>query len=111
MKTIFITGGTTGIGWALARHYAKAGYVVGICARDPYKLPGNFSTDYPQITFYKADVTDKNILQCAVHDFINQHGGHLNIMLANAGRSTGKKEQLPDFNTVENIIDINLKGV
>lgn len=111
MKTIFITGGTTGIGWALAQQYAQANYAVGICGRDPSKLPTDFQKNYPQISFYTADVTDKSSLKNAVHDFVNQHGGRLDIMVANAGRSTGRKEQIPDFNTVENIIDINVKGM
>ena len=111
MKTIFITGGTTGLGWALAQHYVQAGYAVAICGRDTTKLPANFKLDYPSIIFYQADVTDKLSLQTAVHDFIKQHNGRLDIMLANAGRSTGSKQQMPDFNTLQNIIDINLNGV
>ena len=111
LKTIFITGGSTGIGWALAKQYAQAGYAVGICARDPNKLPTNFKTDYPTISFYQVDVTDKLTLKTATNDFITQHGGRLDIMLANAGRSTGSKQQMPDFETVENIIEINLRGV
>lgn len=110
-KTIFITGGSTGIGLALAKEYAAANYSVGICARDSNKLPMDFQKNYPQISFYTVDVTDKISLKNAVHDFVNQHGGRLDIMVANAGRSTGRKEQIPDFNTVENIIDINVKGM
>ncbi|MSP53430.1 MAG: SDR family NAD(P)-dependent oxidoreductase [Gammaproteobacteria bacterium] len=111
MKTIFITGGTTGLGWALAQYYAHAGYAVGICGRDATKLARNFPTGYPSITFYQVDVTDKLSLQTAVHNFINQHDNRLDIMLANAGRSTGSKQQMPDFATLENIIEINLRGV
>ena len=111
LKTIFITGGTTGIGWCLAQRYATAGYAVGICGRNAKKLPTNFATEYPAITFYQLDVTDKPSLKTAITDFITQHGNRLDIMLANAGRSTGSKQQMPNFDTLENIIDINLKGV
>lgn len=111
MKTIFITGGSTGIGWALAKRYAQAGYAVGICARDPNKLIPDFKNHYPAISFYEADVTDKENLQTAVTNFVAANEGRLDIMLANAGRSTGSKQQLPDFTTVENIIEINLRGV
>lgn len=110
-KTIFITGGTTGIGWALATHYADAGYQVGICGRDAAKLPANFSADYPCITFYQTDVIEKQQLANTVENFIAAHGGRLDIMIANAGRSTGSKQQIPDFSVVENIIDVNINGV
>jgi short-subunit dehydrogenase len=112
MKTIFITGGTTGLGWALAQRYAHAGYAVAICGRNLNKLPANFLIDFPTISCYQVDVTDKSSLKNAVHTFINkQNTSRLDIMLANAGRSTGSKQQMPDFDTVENIIDVNLKGV
>jgi short-subunit dehydrogenase len=109
-KTVFITGGSTGIGWELAKLYAQDGYTVGICARDKKKLPADFDDAYPQIRFYPCDVTQKLALQECIKKFA-QEQSYLDIMIANAGLSTGSKQQVPDYLTVENIIDTNVKGM
>ena len=111
MNGVFITGGSTGIGLELAKLYANQGYKVGICARSANKLPGNFQQDYPNIYFTTADVTNKISLNEAVHEFLQATGATLTIMIANAGRSTGSKQQLPDFDVVADIVDTNLHGV
>ncbi len=111
MQNIFITGGSTGIGWELAKQYTNMGNRVGICGRSISKLPRDFSKDYPTISFYEVDVCDKECLHKAVNNFIEKCDGHLDIMIANAGRSTGSKQQIPDFDVVKEIIDTNLHGV
>lgn len=111
MKSIFITGGSTGIGFELAALYASCDYIVGICARTADKLPSNFQKNNPNIYFYTADVTDKVSLKNAVQQFLQVTEHKLDIMVANAGRSTGSKQQLPDFDVVANIVDTNLHGV
>ncbi|MBI4179998.1 SDR family NAD(P)-dependent oxidoreductase [bacterium] len=37
-KTAVVTGGTRGIGWAIARFLSESGAAVGICGRDPQKI-------------------------------------------------------------------------
>lgn len=109
-KAVFITGGTTGIGFELAKLYAANGYNVGICGRDASKLPADFLNDHKTIQFYHVDVCDKQQIRDAVTTFITFANG-LDIIIANAGRSTGSKQQIPDFDVVANIIDTNLNGV
>lgn len=105
---IFITGGTTGIGLALAKLYLEEGHRVGICARNLSKFPVEIKNKYKQLSCYEVDVTKREDLYRAVHDFA---GGELDIMIANAGRSVGAKTKTPQFSVASEIIDINVKGV
>lgn len=105
---IFITGGTTGIGLALAEAYLQEGHRVGVCGRDLSKLPSDFLNKYPKAKSYKVDVTNREELLSAVDDF---SADSLDLMVANAGRSEGTKPSWPDFKTYQNIIDVNVNGV
>ena len=57
-KTIWITGGSTGIGKALAIKFANNGWNVAISARRE-NLLNELSDKYENITSFPLDVTDK----------------------------------------------------
>lgn len=105
---IFITGGTTGIGLALAKLYLEEGHRVGICARNISKFPMEIRNKYKQLSCYEVDVTNREELYKAIHDFAPTE---LDIVFANAGRSVGAKTKTPQFSVANEIIDINVKGV
>jgi short-subunit dehydrogenase len=109
MQTVFITGGTTGLGLELAREYIKKGYKVGICARDQQKYDQAFPVKPAHLHFYPVDVADKTALQAAIKSFSSPIG--LNLLIANAGISYPVKTKIPDFALTYKMIDINLKGV
>ena len=60
-KTIWITGGSTGIGKALAIKFASKGWNVAVSARRA-ELLNELSNTYENISAYPLDVTDK--LKC-----------------------------------------------
>lgn len=105
---IFITGGTTGIGLALARLYLEEGHRVGICARNLEKFPLEIRNKYKLLKCYQVDVVNREELRSAIMDFSQ---GDLDIVIANAGRSVGAKSKTPQFSVANTIIDINVKGV
>lgn len=105
---IFITGGTTGIGLALAKLYLEEGHRVGICARNLSKFPVEIKNKYKQLHCYEVDVTKREDLYNAIRDFAPYE---LDIVYANAGRSVGAKTKTPQFSVANEIIDINVKGV
>lgn len=107
---IFITGGTTGIGLELAQTYLREGNRVGICARDLSKCPVEIRNKYKLLKVYELDVTDRQALKNAVADFVGPEK-ILDMMVANAGRSVGAKNKLPNFDVAREIVDINVVGV
>ena len=105
---IFITGGTTGIGLALAKLYLEEGHRVGICGRNLSKFPTEIRNKYKLLQCYEVDVTKREELYSAIHDFAPVE---LDMVIANAGRSVGVKSKTPQFSVANEIIDINVKGV
>ncbi|MFN8371184.1 MAG: SDR family NAD(P)-dependent oxidoreductase, partial [Bacteriovoracaceae bacterium] len=108
---VFITGGTAGIGSAIAIAYLGAGYTVGVCGRNKQNYYENFK-EYEgnkNLFFYNVDVTNKEQVQTAIKDFTNKNS-RLDILIANAGISN-KKESIPSFEKSYEMININILGL
>lgn len=106
-KSIFITGGSSGIGLATAKKFKNAGWNVAIAARSSGTL-ADLGSRFGFET-YTLDVTDKTACKRALNDFYQKYG--LDIVFANAGKSYANKNRIPDWNVAREIIDINLIGV
>ena len=105
---IFITGGTSGIGWALTEYYLNRGHQVGICGRDLNKLPEVSKFFLGKgLTCFEVDVTDRVALMGVIKDFAK---GKLDLLIANAGISQGDKSSYPKFSSAREILKINLDG-
>ncbi|MDY0054869.1 MAG: SDR family oxidoreductase [Methyloversatilis sp.] len=108
---VFLTGGSTGIGEALARHYAAQGATLGLVARRATLLEKVTASLPGQHIHYAADVRDTDALRTAAEDFIARVGVP-DIVIGNAGVSvgtlTGEQEDLPAF---EAVFDINVLGL
>jgi len=108
---VFLTGATSGIGEALARHYAARGAKLGLLARRRElleslrdRLPGGAQT-------YAADVRDLAAVKAAAADFIGRHGVP-GLVIANAGISHGTlTEHAEDVEVFREILDINVMGM
>lgn len=106
---VFITGGSSGIGAALARAYAKRGASLGLVGRNRDKLNALIETlpaggDY---TPYAIDVTDKKALYAAARDF--EAKAPVDLVIACAGISIGvKTEYAEDLEVLEKIYKTNL---
>jgi short-subunit dehydrogenase len=99
---VVITGASSGIGEALARHYAAAGAVLGLISRrtPAADLPG-------QVIHYAADVTDAAALGRIAADF-----GPADLVIANAGVGVGTHgDDLADIDKLRRVLDINVAGL
>lgn len=81
-NTILITGGTSGIGLALAKKFMSLQNKVVITGRNKNKLD-DIKKEFPEIECLQCDLTDKNSLEELVL-FIEQQYSGLNILINNA---------------------------
>jgi NAD(P)-dependent dehydrogenase (short-subunit alcohol dehydrogenase family) len=107
MKSVFITGGTTGMGLELARLYLAEGARVGVCGRDISKLPDDLRNQSDHFSFFAVDVRDSIAVKTAINDF---GAKGLDVLIVSAGISIPDKKDWPDFNLVKIIIETNLGG-
>src|SRR5581483_3671404 len=86
-KVVLITGGSRGLGLALAKEFAKAGARIAICARDAHELEEaerrlhGFAHD--TVTFV-CDVTKRADIVELVHAVIDRFG-RIDMLINNAG--------------------------
>ena len=82
-NTVLITGGASGIGFALARVLIEQNNTVVICGRDSDKLNGA-KVKLPQLTTIKCDITKQKDLE-ELQVFLKTRFPGLNILVNNAG--------------------------
>ena len=89
MQRIFITGASSGLGEALALHYAGQGAELGLVARrqDVLERLRNGLPSAARHRVYALDVNDHQALAAAAADFLR--GGAVDVVIANAGISQG----------------------
>lgn len=110
-RRIFITGASTGIGPALARHYAGADTEIGLLARRRNLLE-ELSAGLPgRSAVYAADVTDAKSVAEAARDFLARFGTP-DLVVANAGISVGTMGGDPeDVEKLRRVLDVNVTGL
>ena len=108
---VFLTGASSGIGEALARHYAAQGATLGLAARRGEALQ-RLRDDLPgRVESYALDVRDLAQLKAAAADFMAKHGVP-DLVVANAGVSHGTlTEHAEDIVVFREILDINVTGM
>ena len=110
-RSIVISGASSGIGLALARHYLESGATIAAFARRG-ELLQNLAAEFPDKVFcYTLDVRDAVATQRAAGDFMARVGVP-DIVIANAGVSRGTlTEFVEDEEVFQNVMDINVLGM
>ena len=107
-KTIWITGGSTGIGKALAIKFANEGWNVAISARRE-NLLNEISNSNENISAFPLDVTNKS--RCKeVFDEIRNKFQNIDICFFSTGTWNPIKEKDIDVEQIENVFKVNFFG-
>ena len=110
-KIAFITGATSGIGWATAEYLAREGYDLIICGRRAERLKE--LSDKLAVKTYSLlfDVRDKEAVFEAVNS-LPEDWKAIDVLVNNAGNAHGlSKIQDGDIADWDAMIDINVKGL
>src|SRR3954447_20765501 len=108
-KTLFITGGASGIGAETARKAAAKGANVALIDVDADAL-ARTSESLPNAIGIEADVRDYEALEAAVAQTVEKFGG-IDIAFANAGIEIAHSSRGVPLVEMERIVDINFSGV
>lgn len=105
MKTVWITGGTRGIGAATAKLFLKKGYRTTVSFFSNQKNADLFREENPGITVVKGDVSDSAQVEEMVRNI-----GNVDVLVNNAGIA---QQKLFDTITEEEwnrMFDVHVKG-
>ncbi|GAB4843443.1 3-dehydrosphinganine reductase tsc10a [Ancistrocladus abbreviatus] len=108
-RHVFITGGSSGIGLALAHRAAAEGARVSILARNAKKLEEakeeiRLSTGI-DVAVFSADVRDFNAVKNAVEE-----AGPIDVLVCNQGVFVPQELEAQELDEVKFMIDVNLMG-
>lgn len=106
MKSIVVTGASSGIGQATAELFLENGWRVGLLARSADKLNA-LAAQYENAVALPADVTDEVSMSAAFDAF-----GHLDVLFNNAGMFgvAGTIDEVP-LESFREVVNVNLVGM
>ena len=110
-RCVFITGASSGVGAALAAHYAREGATLGLVARRADTLQAVAARLPSPTATYAADAGDRMAMRGAAEDFVARHGVP-DIVIANAGISVGTSGgEQTDLPVLEEVLRTNVAGL
>ena len=114
MKTIWITGGSSGIGFATAKVFLHNGWKVIISSSNDQKLDNakenlRNNKNKDNLHAIKCDISSKKEVDLTIEKIENTLG-KIDIALLNASAYSPNKNQLFDISNYELLINVNIKG-
>lgn len=120
-KSVIVTGGASGIGLGMTRHFASQGHAVSILDINGNvgpRIAAELAAEHPQaaVSFKRVDVSSWEEQAAAFEEVYREHG-RIDVVMANAGISEQGKSSIsaveedapvkPDTKSIE----VNLLGV
>ena len=102
VRTVLVTGGNRGIGFAIAKEFVASGHRVAVTARSGQGPEGSMTVT--------ADVTDSASLDTAIAE-VEAALGPIEVLVANAGITKDTLLMRMSDEEFESVVDTNLNGV
>lgn len=121
VKSVIVTGGASGIGLAMSRHFASEGHNIAILdvnVEAGENVAKELQTEFPgtKVSFKRCDVSSWDEQARVFEEVYREHGGVIDVVMANAGIAEGGavtvvdlKEDTPSKPRLKTL-DINLVG-
>lgn len=109
-KVAVVTGGSSGIGRAIAQRLAKEGAKVLIVARKEADLKVT-AEGYPSISYLVGDLTDETTIAAIVARVESDYRGRLDILVNNAGWCPVKSIKEITIDDYNRAFDLDVKAV
>ncbi len=111
-KAIFITGGGSGIGRAVAQRFAREGWHVGLADVNAAGLTETAALlPEGKASTHIMDVRDRAAWEATLAEFTAITGGRIDVLMNNAGIAVSGPFAQTDPAELERIVAINLMGV
>lgn len=110
---VFITGASSGLGEGLARHYARPGATIGLCARRGAlleELARTIEGAGARAVVYAVDVSDTAQMQSTAAAFAAASGG-VDLVIANAGIGIPSETLAGKSEPIAKLMRVNVIGV
>ena len=101
-RTVLVTGGNRGIGYAIAKEFIDSGFQVAVTARSETGPEGSMTVT--------ADVTDSESLDAAIAE-VETKLGPIEVLVANAGITKDTLLLRMSDEEFESVVNTNLNGV
>lgn len=113
LQHILITGGASGLGAALVKHYAGLGAKICIADLNPEfanEVITAYSKQAADLFFQPCDITKQTDIE-DLHQAIMSRWGKLDVLVNNAGVATGGALEYEDIEQWQWVMNINLLGL
>lgn len=107
-KSVFITGGATGIGASLVTHFAAQGANVRFIDIDDASAAALVEKVDGEVSYAHCDIRDIPALQAAIADF-EATAGHVDVLVNNAANDTRHEADKVDVAYWEDRMQVNLR--
>jgi NAD(P)-dependent dehydrogenase (short-subunit alcohol dehydrogenase family) len=108
-NTILITGGSGGIGAALAEHLTARGDMVAVVARRREALLAVVERCHERAIGIVGDMTDRDAVRRAIDETLG-HFGELDVLVNNVGRGITRKPSELSDDDIDEMMRVNVKS-